>query len=165
MVFFVLWIDCRRVSIILFRSKKALIDSAIFSITVLAEVNSILLSGPAYNFSPNAQGLTWIAAVVGSLGAVFVCGYPNDWIVRWLTRRNGGVFEPEMRLLGIVQPMILTPAGLLMFGIGFGKETTWVIPVIGFGLIVAGVPAAGAVLQPYLIDSYPAVVPDCLIVS
>jgi hypothetical protein len=134
-------------------------------ITVLSEVVSIYLSGPAYNFAPDAQGLTWISAVIGCLGAAFLCGYPNDWFVQRLTRRNGGVFKPEMRLPGMIIPLIITPAGLLMFGIGFGKEAAWIVPVLGFGLITSGIPAAGAVLQPYLIDNYPAVVPDCLIVS
>jgi hypothetical protein len=48
---------------------------------------------------PRAQGLTNLGGLVGIVLALLVTSKPTDWSVVAMARRNGGVYEPEFRLV------------------------------------------------------------------
>ncbi|KAI9629991.1 hypothetical protein KEM48_012405 [Puccinia striiformis f. sp. tritici PST-130] len=57
----------------------------------------------------------------------FVQGGPIvDYFTKILTRRNNGIFEPEMRLPAILPCLIFTPLGLLLYGLGLQYHLSWV---------------------------------------
>ncbi|KAK5133040.1 hypothetical protein LTR08_008245 [Meristemomyces frigidus] len=121
---------------------------------VLNATASVILGGPPYNFSASMVGLSYIAALLGVVGASVFTGYASDKLALWLARRNNGVFEPEQRLWGFALPLIVLPASLLLWGVGAAHEIHW------FGLIVAMLGTAfcstcGIALSVnYAIDSY-----------
>jgi hypothetical protein len=59
-----------------------------------------------------------IAPFIGTLPGVIIGGYLNDKSIVCLSRRNGGVYEPEMRLWLTLPCAIIGPAGILMLGVG-----------------------------------------------
>jgi MFS family permease len=132
---------------------------------VVTETIPLYTAAPPYNFSSSAQGLTFLSTTIGTILGAIVCGKPNDWVAQYWAKRNKGVFEPEMRLPFMLVPQILVTVGLILFGVGFHNHWHWIIPLIGDAFIGSGIAGMGAVFQPYLMDSYPAVVNDVLIVS
>lgn len=117
-------------------------------------VTPIFLRLPPYSFTTSQQGLTFVGPVIGSLLGGILCGKLNDIVIRALSKRNDGIFEPEMRLPVTCVPMVATIVGLLMFGIGIENGDHWIVPVIGSTLVSAGLSAIPSTLQPYLLDSY-----------
>ena len=93
--------------------------------------------------------------MLGTLGAAIYNGYFSDILAKRLARRNGrGVFEPEYRLPLALILLLVTPASLILWGVGAAHEVHW------FGLIVAmcglgfqNTVGAGAAFN-YLVDSY-----------
>ncbi|OQV07286.1 hypothetical protein CLAIMM_11741 [Cladophialophora immunda] len=104
-------------------------------VVVLINLIPVSLRAAPYNFSISQQGLVFLSPCIGNLVGFFFCGYINAKLSQWSTRRNGGVFEPEMRLPVVVIPALLVPAALLMFGIGVAHEVHCIASVIGAGLV------------------------------
>ena len=83
-------------------------------------VLSIFLEGPlpeGYGFTPTRFGLfnitTWISCIVAE-----ICGhFLNDRVPLWITRRRGGVWQPEFRLYSLIIPVgFILPIGFGLFG-------------------------------------------------
>lgn len=132
---------------------------------VLTSILPLEISAPPYNFSAGQQGLTFIAALIGNAFGSYVGGYCNDLISQRSARKNGGVFEPEMRLPVVIFPGVMVPAGLIMFGVGIHNKSHWILPVFGFGMVAIGLNAIPSVVEPYLLDSYYPVAMETIIVS
>ncbi|OAG40130.1 hypothetical protein AYO21_05608 [Fonsecaea monophora] len=132
-------------------------------VVVLITMIPVYFGAPPYNFSIGQQGLVYLSSCIGNAFGSIFCGFLNDKLSQWSTRRNHGVFEPEMRLPVTVFPAFLVPAGLLMFGVGIEHGTHWIVPVIGVGLVGVALTGIGSVIQPYLMDSYTPVLFDCLV--
>jgi hypothetical protein len=131
---------------------------------VLISLIPLYLGAPPYNFSASQQGLTFIAAIIGNIVGSVSCGWATDTLIRWSSRRNKGIYEPEMRLPVVLIPAVLCPTGLLMFGIGLDRQMHWIVPVIGSGLVSTGLTGIAAVGQSYMLDSYAPVANDCIVV-
>lgn len=132
---------------------------------MLLSLLPIYYSAPPYGFSTTSQGLLYLGPSIGAVAGFMAGGWLNDIVSHALTRRNGGVFEPEMRLLNMLVPGIITPVGLIMFGAGVTNHLHWIVPVIGDAFVCCGLAACGAVLQPYFLDSFLPVGTDAMIVS
>jgi MFS family permease len=85
---------------------------------IMTSVQATYMIGPPYNFSAIGIGLMNVPPFIGSFLGFFFGGYLNDQSIIWLSRRNNGVYEPEMRLWLALPQAIITPAGILMFGLG-----------------------------------------------
>ena len=77
-------------------------------------VNSSVFQAPPYNMSPAINGLINIPSLIGHIAGAISGGYLTDKIAEWHARKNNGIFEPEARLVALIIPLIITPAGLLM---------------------------------------------------
>lgn len=84
--------------------------------SVALTVLSIYFTLPPYNFSSAGIGLLNLAPFIGAIFGSAYGGFLSDYTILQLSRRNRGIFEPEMRLWLAVPAMILTPAGYFMFG-------------------------------------------------
>lgn len=73
---------------------------------------------PPYNFDAVGVGLMNVAPFVGAVLGFPFGGYLSDKSILWLSKRNGGIYEPEMRLWLALPIAIISPAGILMFGLG-----------------------------------------------
>lgn len=88
----------------------------------------------AYRFQPWQVGLCFFAAVVGSLLGLPAGGRLGDLCADYLTKRNGGVREPEMRLPSIMISAITAPLALVLFGVGIQHHLNFMCPTIGLAL-------------------------------
>lgn len=107
-----------------------------------------------YNFTPLQIGLVYISPFVGGLLGTAVAGKVSDIIVRFLTRRNGGIYEPEFRLVMAIPITLSTVIGLMAFGWSAEIGDSWIVPTIFFGLISFGCCLGSTTAITFCVDSY-----------
>ncbi|KAG5362675.1 putative MFS-type transporter [Yarrowia sp. B02] len=118
---------------------------------------------PPYDFSPEAIGNLNISPFVGLLIGSFYGGWLNDKSMLYLTKRNHGIYEPEMRLYMVIPMCLIMTAGIFMFGISIATGAHWAVPMVGFGVFAAGFGANGSITLTYLIDCYRDMISDAFI--
>jgi len=84
-----------------------------FLIAALTTVGAVFQS-PPYNMTPAISGLINVPSFIGNLLGSYCGGALTDKIAKWHARKNNGIFEPESRLIALVIPFFVVPAGLLM---------------------------------------------------
>ncbi|TQV98808.1 hypothetical protein V2A60_007494 [Cordyceps javanica] len=130
---------------------------------VTTSVQATYLFSPPYNFTAAGVGLMNLAPFIGTIPAIWVGGYLNDKSIIWLARRNGGVYEPEMRLWMAIPMAFVTPAGILMFGLGLYYQAPWPLLAVGFGVFGFGLVVAGDIGLSYAMDCYHDVIGNALV--
>ncbi|KAH8690798.1 major facilitator superfamily domain-containing protein [Talaromyces proteolyticus] len=116
-------------------------------------VNSVYFP-EQYGFNALAVGDISAATIIGALAGCFFGGPVSDWISAAIAKRKKGLFTPEMRLWTLVPAFILGPVGLMLWGVGLGKNLHWSVPIAGTAItygILCLVPAVG---MSYVVDSY-----------
>jgi hypothetical protein len=66
---------------------------------VVGSVLAHIFSAPPYNFTPSGVGLVSISTIVGSIIGAFTSSPAADWVVKTMSRRNNGIYEPEFRFV------------------------------------------------------------------
>jgi len=111
-----------------------------------------------YNYSDVGSGIMNVPCLIGAIIGCFWGGYLSDKFVLWMAKRRGGIREAEDRLWLMYACAILSPTGMLVFGIGTAKLWSWPAPYIGLGMIGFGWGCAGDLSMAYLMDAYPEMV-------
>lgn len=113
---------------------SALVESVTigFLVAVSSNVDSAFES--AYGFESWQVGLCFISACIGAVVGIPAGGQLGDLVADYLTRRNGGIRKPEMRLPAMIPSLITTPLALVLYGLGIQKKLHWMCPTIGLGL-------------------------------
>ncbi|KAK2592891.1 hypothetical protein QQS21_009423 [Conoideocrella luteorostrata] len=112
----------------------ALVQAATIGFLVAVTSNVDPAFEQAYHFKPYQVGLCFISAIVGSLLGLPAGGHFGDMVADYLTKRNGGIREPEMRLPAIMLSAVTSPLALVLFGVGIEHNLHWICPTIGLGL-------------------------------
>lgn len=99
-----------------------------------------------YHFQSWQVGLCFIAAILGSLIGVPLGGQFGEWTADKLTRRNGGIRDPEMRLPAMIPCLITTPLSLILYGVGIQYKLHWMCPTIGLALCKCHRPIHSSIL-------------------
>jgi MFS family permease len=119
---------------------------------LLTTVSSIYES--SYHWAPELTGLATLGIGVGSLAGVAFVGSTSDKTVAVLTRKNNGVYEPEMRLPSMIFFAVLIPISFFWYGWTAEKGGHWIVPILAqipFGLGIMGIAFP---IQIYLIDAF-----------
>lgn len=119
-------------------------------ITTLSSVMTL----PPYNFGSTQIGLIGLPPFIGTSLTTVVCGPLSDSIAIYLAKRNGGIFEPEMRLWLCLAFTPFVPAGLFMFGIGLNNGSHWLLPAFRLRVSSFRVVLASNAALTYLTDAY-----------
>lgn len=105
------------------------------ALSLVAVATSDLFSVPPYNFSAVGIGNMNIPPAIGQILGTIYGGPCVDWALIKLSKRNGGIYEPEMRLTLFVLPAILMPVGVFMYGLCTAEGRPWIIPAVGSAFI------------------------------
>lgn len=109
----------------------------VMSVTIgfLVAISSNFASAFAdvYGFASWQSGLCFISGLIGTLLGILFGGKLSDQVADFLTRRNGGIREPEMRLPAMTIGLICTPLGLILYGVGIDNKAHWIMPTLGLG--------------------------------
>ena len=123
-------------------------------IVISESVSSIYGNKASYNFSPLGTGLVYISPFIGGVLGTAVAGKVSDIIVRFMSGRNGGVYEPEFRLVMAIPVMIATAIGLMGFGWSAAERDMWIVPTVFFGIISFGCSLGSTTAITFAVDSY-----------
>lgn len=122
---------------------------------VLSEsVSNIYRNKETYNFSAIGTGLVYISPFIGGVLGTAVAGKFSDVIVRFMARRNGGIYEPEFRLVMAIPIALCTAIGLMGFGWSAEEHDNWIVPTVFFGIISFGCCIGSTTSITFVVDSY-----------
>ncbi|KAH8804848.1 major facilitator superfamily domain-containing protein [Xylogone sp. PMI_703] len=108
-----------------------------------------------YGWQVELCGLAYIGIGLGFFLGLLVVARISDSTVVSMTKANGGIFEPEMRLPACLFFACFIPITFFWYGWTADKHVHWIVPIIGllpfgFGMMGIFIP-----IQTYLIDSFP----------
>ncbi|KAE9969839.1 hypothetical protein EG327_010475 [Venturia inaequalis] len=122
---------------------------------VLSEsISALYRNRETYDFTALETGLVYLSAFVGAVFGTAVAGVASDFVVRFLSKRNGGVYEPEFRLVMMVPVAISSVAGLMGFGWSIELRDMYMVPTVFFGLISFGCSLGSTVAISFAVDCY-----------
>ncbi|KAK0951135.1 hypothetical protein LTR91_025186 [Friedmanniomyces endolithicus] len=134
-----------------------LIQGTLIGWTVLIGiVLAAIMLGPPLFFNEVQTGYMYTGAFVGALLGFILAGLLSDSSVKWLTKRNGGVYEPEFRMLLVIPQLLFGCAGLYGFGITANNTWRygWFWPDFFFGLEVMGMVLGAVASALYIVDAH-----------
>lgn len=108
-----------------------------------------------YNYGDAADAIMLVPTLIGSVIGCVYGGYFSDLFVQWMAKRNNGISEAEHRLWLIYPAGIISPIGLILFGIGTDRVWVWPVPYVALAFIGFGWGCAGDLSMAYLMDAYP----------
>jgi hypothetical protein len=145
---------------VLFTYPAVLWSSMVYALSVgwlivLSEsVSTIYKNRETYNFDSVQTGLVYLSPFIGGILGTAVAGKVSDLIVRFMARRNDGVYEPEFRLVMGVPIAITTTIGLMGFGWSAQEKDMWFVPTFFFGVISFGCSLGSTTSITFCVDSY-----------
>jgi len=153
------WIRVAIRPFILFAYPAVLWSSLVYALAVgwlivLSESVAHIYRDTSYNFTPLQVGLVYISPFIGGVLGTAVAGRVSDLVVRFMARKNDGVYEPEFRLLMALPIAISTVIGLMGFGWSAEEKDKWIVPTVFFGVISFGCSLASTTAITFVVDSY-----------
>ncbi|KAK0112114.1 hypothetical protein ONS96_001372 [Cadophora gregata f. sp. sojae] len=145
---------------ILFAYPAVLWSAVVYScavgwLIVLSEsVAVIYRSRETYGFSALSTGLIYLSPFIGGVLGTAVAGKVSDVIVRAMAKRNGGLYEPEFRLVMAIPVAVTTVIGLMGFGWSAEVHDAWIVPTVFFGVISFGCSLGSTTAITFCVDSY-----------
>ncbi|KAJ5526720.1 hypothetical protein N7513_010879 [Penicillium frequentans] len=130
---------------------------------VMTSLQASYMLYPPYNFSAIGVGLMNVAPFVGAMLGFPVGGWLSDKHILWLSKKNGGIYEPEMRLWLALPCAILIPGSILMFGLGLAYGIQWSLLAVGFGVFGFAFSAISGIALSYLMDCYQDIIGNALV--
>lgn len=144
---------------ILFSYPAVLWSSAIYAcsvgwLIVISESVAVIYQQGIYKFNALQTGLVYISPFVGGILGTAVAGKVSDVIVKAMARRNGGLYEPEFRLVMAIPIAITTVIGLIGFGWSAHIADPWIVPTLFFGVVSFGCSLGSTTSITFCVDSY-----------
>ncbi|KAI0109594.1 major facilitator superfamily transporter [Nemania sp. FL0031] len=137
----------------------ALIQGTMIGWTVfIGVILAAIFLGPPLFWGEVQTGYAYTGPFVGALLGFFTAGIFADWSAKALTRLNGGIYEPEFRIVLVIPQLVFGVTGL--FGFAITAQGTlegqfhWVVPIVFFGFEVAGTVVGAVASSLYIVDAY-----------
>ena len=109
----------------------------------------------SYGWSAEISGLAYLSLGAGLFIGVITVARTSDRAILALTKKNNGVFEPEMRLSPMIFFAIIVPITFFWYGWAADKHAHWIVTDLGlvpFGIAISGV---FVLAQTYFVDAFP----------
>jgi MFS family permease len=117
---------------------------------VLAQI----FSPPPYSLNPAGLGYISAGPCLGGIIGCFACGYTSDRICRAMAKRNGGVYEPEFRLILMSFVPIFAGTGYFLFGNMAQQGKSPIAMSAIWGILFVSVQLVGHSTGAYLVDAF-----------
>ena len=145
--------------LILFSYPAVLWSSIVYAcsvgwLIVISESIAVIYREGHYNFNALQTGLVYISPFVGGILGTAVAGKVSAVIVKAMARRNGGLYEPEFRLVMAFPVAITTVIGLMGFGWSAQVGNHWMVPTAFFGIVSFGCSLGSTTSITFCVDSY-----------
>lgn len=96
----------------------------------------------------------YISPFIGGVLGTAVAGKVSDVIVKAMARRNGGLYEPEFRLVMAIPILFTTLIGLMGYGWAAEERDLWIVPTVFLGVISFGCSLGSTTAITFCVDSY-----------
>lgn len=123
-------------------------------LTLIALLQDAIFSAPPYNLSTSSIGLNNLPLFAVGLVGTLVAGYTADFVVGFMTKHNGGTYEPEFRLVLMVMAASLSTVAYLGFGLSIDRGAPLAFPIMFLGVQTMAVPFATASMFTYVMDCH-----------
>ena len=134
----------------------ALAYAVCFSVVSVGVATIIPLPfGEYYNFNSTADGLTYIAILVGVIIGEQAAGPLSDRMMKRhieTAKAGGHSARLEHRLRALPLGYVLVVVGLIMFGESLEQRNHWIVPCIGMGIASGALQIVATVLTTYCVD-------------
>ncbi|KAK6865784.1 MFS transporter-like protein [Apiospora arundinis] len=110
--------------------------------------------GPPRWWSEVETGYAYVGPFVGAVMGFLIAGGLADWSATWLTKRNGGVYEPEFRIFLVIPQFIFGCMGLYGFAMTSQGPYHYVVPIMFFAFEVCGMVIGAVASSLYIVDAY-----------
>ncbi|KAI0040661.1 MFS general substrate transporter [Auriscalpium vulgare] len=117
-----------------------------------------------YDFNASQIGLTNLGGIVGIVIAMAISGPLTDWGAVWMSKRNGGIYEPEFRLL-FMSTMLFGVFGYAGWAVGTVNNMPWIGAVACIAMANFSMVVSGSAAVTYLLDTHGPNALHCLAVS
>ncbi|SGY15364.1 BQ5605_C013g07346 [Microbotryum silenes-dioicae] len=116
-----------------------------------------VLNAPPYNWAEKWTGLASAGQIVVSFLLLPLVGVLGDRLVTYMARRNGGVHEPEVRLMTLAFPTIIGVFCAVLLGYAFSHpyKVHWFAILFSYAGVYFAFIAASVAGLTYLLDAYP----------
>ncbi|KAK4900652.1 hypothetical protein LTR27_002368 [Elasticomyces elasticus] len=121
-----------------------------------------IIVAPPYNWKQENAGLIALGNVIG-YGLAVPLVWTSDRLAAYLTKRNGGIREAEMRLGVLIPAAFIAPAGLIVYGYTAQNQLHWIGYFAGVAMTDWGSYFFFTFTLAYAVDSYNANVSEMLI--
>lgn len=153
------WLKVAVRPFVLFSYPAVLWSAAIYScsigwLIVVSESVTVVYRERYYHFDALQTGLMYISPFVGGVLGTAVAGGVSDIVVKAMARRNGGLYEPEFRLVMALPIAVATAAGLMGYGWSAEARDAWVVPTVFLGVVSFGCSLGSTTAITFCVDSY-----------
>ncbi|KAM5526419.1 major facilitator superfamily transporter [Fusarium oxysporum f. sp. phaseoli] len=134
----------------------SLLTSAFFFSLYITIANLLaqVFSAPSYLLDASGIGYLSLGPFLGGLLGAAIAGLLNDRLVRRCARKNGGIYEPEYRLLMMAFGTLAFP-GIVGFGYVAEEHKSYYLAAVLHGLGLFGVVFVLIATSSYILDAYP----------
>ncbi|KAF7719710.1 Uncharacterized protein PECH_008896 [Penicillium ucsense] len=132
-------------------------------IVTMSTIVPAVLSPPPYLFSSAQLGLFMLSSFIGVVIAWPIAGPLTDLLSRWMRKRNNNMHKPEHRIPALIIPFLICPIGLVIFGLTFARHESYVTAAVGQAISAAGLTLVPSVMLSYVVDAYPRVSGEALV--
>lgn len=116
-------------------------------------ITPLKVTAPPYNWSKLNSGLIALSTIIG-YGAAMPFTKSSDRLAARLTKKNNMIREAEMRLGVCLPAMLISPAGLIVFGLTAQKNLHWFGYFAGVAMTQWGSYFYFTFVLSYALDSY-----------
>lgn len=112
-----------------------------------------IFQAPPYLLSAAGVGYLSVGPFLGGLIGSLLLGATLDPLIKWCAKKNGGVYEPEYRLLGMI-PSVTVVIGLCLFGYFAEQGASFYLTAFFHGMDLFGIVIAAISASSYVLDAF-----------
>ncbi|KAH7388903.1 major facilitator superfamily domain-containing protein [Cadophora sp. MPI-SDFR-AT-0126] len=117
-----------------------------------------VLLAPPYGLAFDSLGFVQGAQIIVCLVFLPTLGYGSDLVIKYMSKRHGGIFKPEYRLILLVFPAAVGVISAVIYGQAAQYPGKWHWPsiAVSYSAVFFGFLGANIVGITYAIESFPA---------
>ena len=122
--------------------------------TVMTTALSTLMITAPYDFSASQIGLMSLAPFIGSTLGSLIVGPLSDYVALRLSKRNGGIYEPEYRFYCFLPFIPFQCGGAWYFANALADGRHWSHVAVAYGICNFGTAPLQSLALTYMLDAY-----------
>jgi MFS family permease len=112
-----------------------------------------IFMAPPYLLSAASVGYLSVGPFLGGLLGSLILGATLDPLIKWCSKKNNGVYEPEYRLLAMI-PAVTIVIGLCLFGHFAEEGKSYYLTAFFHGMDLFGIVIAAISASSYVLDAF-----------